>query len=113
MAWDNAWSPQFVSSWGPEYKTAISTFDSGKEQRRQKWTNPRRRFHLVYNAITKTVADLIRAEFENNKGAYTSFSWTNPFDSQSYTVRFAEDGFKQEFLTHAVCRVEVEFIQVV
>lgn len=113
MAWDANWSPQFVSSYGPTYKTAITDFDSGKEQRRQKWTSPRRRFHLVYNAITKTQADLMRAEFESNKGAYTSISWTNPFDSTSYTVRFDSDSFKQEFITSTVCRLEFDFIQVI
>ena len=113
MAWSADWHPQFVYSYGPEYKTAISPFDSGKEQRRQKWTNPRRRFHLVYNAIAKATADLIRAEFETCKGAYTSFSWTNPADTTSYTVRFVEDSFKQEFISYNICRLEFDFIQVV
>lgn len=113
MAWNAAWSPQFVFTHGPTYKTSISTFDSGKEQRRQKWTSPRRRFHLVYNALDKTTADLIRAEFETAKGAYTSFSWANPADSSSYTVRFDTDSFKQDFISHNVCRMEFDFIEVV
>lgn len=113
MAWSSDWHPQYVFSYGPSYKTAISDFDSGKEQRRQKWTSPRHRFHLVYNAITKTQADLMVAEFDTNKGAYTSFSWTNPADTNSYTVRFVEDSLMQEFITSTVCRLEFDLIEVI
>lgn len=113
MAWDNSWAPQYVFSYGPSYKTSITEFDSGKEQRRQKWASPRHRFHLVYNAITKAQADLMVAEFDANKGAYTSFSWTNPADTTSYTVRFVEDTLMQEFITSTVCRLEFDLLEVI
>ena len=113
MAWDANWSPQYVFSYGPSYKTAVSDFDSGKEQRRQKWVSPRHRFHLVYNAITKAQADLMMAEFDSMKGAYTTISWTNPADNSSYTVRFVQDSLMQEFLTSTVCRLEFDFIEVI
>jgi len=107
------WTPQFVYSYSPGYRTLISTFESGKEQRRQKWTAPRRRFHLVWNAISKSDADAIRAFFEARKGAYESFTYHNIPDNTDYTVRFVEDSLVQEFIAPAICRLECDFIEVV
>ena len=107
------WTPQLVYSYSPGYRTLISTFESGKEQWRQKWSVPRRRFHLVWNAISKSDADAIRAFFEARKGAYESFTFQNPADSISYTVRFIEDSLTQEFITPTICRLECDFIEVI
>nr|DAR57085.1 MAG TPA: TIGR02217 family protein [Caudoviricetes sp.] len=113
MAWDSNWSPQFVFAYGPQFKTEISSFESGKEQRRQKWSTDRKRFHLVYNHIAAATAAAILAEFESCKGAFSTFSWTNPADSTSYTVRFVEDSLQLQYVTTNVVKLEFDFIEVI
>ena len=112
MAWDANWSPQFVFTYGPQFRTVVSDFESGKEQRRQKWSADRKRFHLVY-VVSSTVAALILAEFETLKGAYSTMSWTNPADTTSYTVRFVEDSLSLQYLTTTAVRLEFDFIEVI
>lgn len=111
--WNAAWSPQFVYVSGQTYRTLITPFESGAEQRRKKWSATRRRFHIVFNHIEKATADSILALYAEKYGAYDTFSFTNPADSASYTVRFVEDSFKLEFITDTVARLECELIQVV
>ena len=113
MAWNADWSPQFVYTYGPQFKTEITEFETGKEQRRQKWAAGRKRFHLVYNALPAATAALILAEFETMKGAYATMSWTNPADTTSYTVRFVEDSLQLQYLTTSAVRLEFDFIEVI
>lgn len=111
--WNAAWSPQFVYVSGVNWRTLITPFESGKEQRRKKWTTDKRRFHIVFNAIAKATADSILSLYNEKYGAYDTFSFTNPADTTSYTVRFVEDSFKLEFISSAVCKLECELIEVV
>lgn len=111
--WNAAWSPQFVYVDGTTFRTLISTFESGKEQRRKKWTTDRKRFHVVFNAIDKTTADAIKSLYAEKCGAYDTFSFTNPADSTSYTVRFVEDSFSEQFITSTACKIEVDLIEVI
>ena len=110
--WNSAWSPQFVYVDETNYRTLVTPFESGKEQRRKKWTTDRKRFRIVFNAIDKTTADAIKSLYNEKFGAYDTFSFTNPGDSTSYTVRFVEDSLRQEFITSTVCRLECELIEV-
>ena len=57
------------------YKTVISIFDDGNEQRRQKWTAPQYDITLQYNAIRATAMSTIWNFFEARKGAYEAFHY--------------------------------------
>lgn len=75
----------------PQFKTLVSEFENGNEQRRNKRVNVIRKWHLVYRNREKTDYETLRDFFILKKGAYTSFTWINPNDNTEYTVRFAED----------------------
>jgi len=45
-------APSYSLEIEPEWRTLVSTFDSGKEQRRQKWTFAKYNVHLVYNVLS-------------------------------------------------------------
>ena len=57
------------------YKTVISIFDDGNEQRRQKWTAPQYDVTLQYNAIRTTAMTTLWNFFEARKGAYEAFHY--------------------------------------
>jgi len=84
-------SPDYVFDEKIQYKTIVSQFENGAEQRRAKWASGQRSWTLQFNNRTAadfdTVIDFVTAK----KGAYSSFTWTNPNDATEYTVRFEED----------------------
>ena len=70
--------------------TIRSPKDAGYQQTRPRFTRYPRVFHIVYNGITTANKDLIRAHEEDRGVGGSSFTWTNPADSISYTVRFLD-----------------------
>ena len=58
-----------------EYRTLVTPYESGKEQRRSKWTKPRHRFKWGANARNEDQADYIYNFFNKRQGMYDSFYW--------------------------------------
>ena len=75
--WDLNWVPQKIAKYGTEWKTVVSRFESGKEQRRKKRSRKKHRFILSFEALTDTITDEIRVFFDSLYGAYTSFYFPN------------------------------------
>lgn len=108
-------SPQFVHSYEPTWNTLVTNFESGKEQRRKKWSASKTHFYLTYNALSKTNVELIRTHFNGTGyGAYASFSFTHPGETgtPSYTVRYADDGLKISCIDGTNYSVQVHLVQV-
>ena len=62
---------------------------AGYVKTRARFTRNTRKYHVVYNGIDTTDKDLIKAhETERGVGG-NYFTWTNPADSISKTVRLA------------------------
>lgn len=109
---DFNYNPDFVVDETVQYKTLISEFENGVEQRRRKWANPLRKWTLRFQQRTKTEMENIRDFFMGKYGALTSFTWTNPNDSVEYTVRFVEDSFKFSLKAYQIYDFEFDFIEV-
>jgi uncharacterized protein (TIGR02217 family) len=109
---DTCPSPQFVFDSGIQYKTVVTPFESGKEQRRKKWTAGKRRFTLRFNALSAADVNAILTFFIARCGSYESFTFTNPVDSSSYTVRFESDTIAQQFVTSAAGGLETTLVEV-
>ena len=75
--WDLNWIPFQVMAFSESWNTKISTFESGKEQRRKKWNRSRFRFELTFDVLTGIYTDEIRAFFEDMYGRYTVFDFAN------------------------------------
>ena len=63
------------------YKTLITSFEDGKEQRRQKWSSPKRTFTVTLSAKSKTIEDRVWSFYKDRAGAYDTFYFTNPNES--------------------------------
>lgn len=105
-------TPDFPIEETIKYKTIVSPFENGAEQRRAKWNDPLRQFRLSY--ISRPIADwtTIATFYNTKKGPYTAFTWTNPNDSTEYTVRFVEDSLVITRKAYAVIDFEFSLIQV-
>jgi len=84
-------TPDYVYEEVQKYKTLVSSFENGYEQRRNKWASGLKAFILDYRFRTKTEFETIRDLFISKKGSYDTLTWTNPNDSVEYTVRFDAD----------------------
>ena len=57
----------------PEWKTLTSTFDSGREQRRQKWNYAKYNVTLNYTALSVADMNILWKFYQARKGAAESF----------------------------------------
>ena len=84
-------TPDYTFTEGIDFKTKIVTFESGTEQRHAKWASGKRRFTCDFTNRSNTDWTTFKNFYIARKGAYDSFTFTNPNDSTAYTVRFASD----------------------
>ncbi len=109
---DFSWLPDFLIDEAVEYKTLVSEFENGAEQRRRKWQNPLSKWTRRFNNRTLSEMQAVRNFFKSKFGALMSFTWTNPNDAVEYTVRFVEDSFQFSRKAYGVYDFEFEFIEV-
>ncbi|NQU99148.1 MAG: DUF2460 domain-containing protein [Parcubacteria group bacterium] len=109
------WTPQKVFTYGSNFKTLVSKFDSGKEQRRKKWTAKKRGFHLEMPTTNLTDTAAILAFFEAREGQYDPFTWTNPLTSVLYTntIRFDADSLVIHYRGPNMRQLEFDFIEII
>lgn len=105
-------APDFVFVTTPQYKTLVSEYENGVEQRRAKWATGLLRWKLQYNNRSSDDYNTVKAIFDSKKGAYSSFSWTNPVDNEDYTVRFAEDSLELNNISYGIYSFSFDLIQV-
>jgi len=109
---DFSLAPDYTFETTKEYKTLVSEFENGTEQRRQKWSAQRRSWKLVFKNRSATDLGTITTLFDAKKGALTSFTWTNPIDSTDYTVRFKEDSLSYSTDSYGLYNIQIELIEV-
>ena len=93
------------------YRTLITEFESGKEQRRSKGT-PRRRWSLKFRK-DQVDADAIWSFYVARKGAYQAFTWTNPVDGVTHRVRFADDNLTRQVFWRLCYEYGITFLEVI
>lgn len=81
-------TPQMVWESSSVHNVLISTFESGREQRRYKGAKPRV-WKLSFEGTWAKIAS-IETFFNARKGSYEAFNWTPPGGSAT-TVRFKEN----------------------
>ncbi len=74
------------SAGGPERKTEIVTFGSGREQRNARWTHSRRRYDAGYGVKTLNALQEVVAFFEERRGQLYGFRWRDRLDHSSSTT---------------------------
>ena len=109
---DFNFKPDFVIDETVQYKTLISEFETGVEQRRREWENPIRKWSLRFKTRTLSEMNDVKNFFISKYGAYSGFTWTNPNDSVEYTVRFLDDSFKFVMKSYQLYNFELDLIEV-
>lgn len=73
--------PTWVHVLTQEYRTLITEFDSGAEQRRAKWLRPKYHLQLTYSALLSSEADALWNFYSARSGALESFSYFVPYSA--------------------------------
>jgi uncharacterized protein (TIGR02217 family) len=71
------------SAGGPERRTDIVTFGSGREERNARWAHSRRRFDAGYGVKTLDALQEVVAFFEERRGQLYGFRWRDRLDHSS------------------------------
>jgi len=106
VAFPSIAAPTYTTG-GEVYRPQIRTeFEGNYVQSRPRSTRATRRWTLVWNAMTEADYGTLDAFFITNIG--TTFSWTEPVTSNSYTVRFSGDSLKWQHVNKRVRSVSVD-----
>src|SRR3954470_18244700 len=71
------------SAGGPERRTEIVSFGSGREERNARWADSRRRYDAGYGVRTLAALSGVVAFFEERRGRLYGFRWRDRLDCQS------------------------------
>jgi len=71
------------SAGGPERRTDIVSFGSGREQRNARWAQSRRRYDAGYGVKTLEALQAVVAFFEERRGRLYGFRWRDRLDHAS------------------------------
>ncbi|MBB1092428.1 DUF2460 domain-containing protein [Rhodopseudomonas palustris] len=71
------------SAGGPERRTEIVSFGSGREQRNARWAESRRRYDAGYGVKTLEALQAVVAFFEERRGQLFGFRWRDRLDNSS------------------------------
>src|SRR3954451_3220846 len=71
------------SAGGPQRRTELVTFGSGREQRNARWADSRRRYDAGYGVKTLQALQAVVAFFEERRGQLYGFRWRDRLDHAS------------------------------
>jgi uncharacterized protein (TIGR02217 family) len=95
-----------------EFKTLISQFENGVEQRRNKWSQGKRQFTVLFDLLSPTNMGYLYDFYVARKGSYESFVYIDPITSSSVDCRFVDDKLSFEEFSHDLRRTGLKLIQV-
>lgn len=105
-----------------QWNTIVDSVYSGGEQRRNMWTNARKKWVLEFDK-NQTDSYAVMAFFNARKGRYEAFNWiwqaTHPLtgenmggDGVQYTVRFDHDELNFEHLALGYNKFQITLVEV-
>jgi len=99
-----------------EFNTIVDETFTGKEQRRDLWTTPRKKWILDFEK-NKVDRDSLITFFTNQKGRKNAFNWTwdsaKGGDGTQYLVRFDTDQLDFSVLEMGYATFSLTLVQVV
>jgi phage-related protein len=105
-------NPEYPIATRPLYESLTIRFENGVEQSRPRRLNAIREFDLVYrnrpSADIATIEALFHAKYESA----LSFTWDNPEDGQTYTVRFKDQTWQKSYKMYNLWDLQFTLVQV-
>lgn len=73
-----------------------NSFAGGYVSSIPKYSRKRYRFQLSWSSLTHIDLETLETFFDDNQG--NTFTWTDPIDNASYTVRFSDDEIEADYV---------------
>ena len=71
-----------------QWNTLVTKYESGKEQRRKKWSQPKRVYTVNLKGRSKTVSTQVWDFYNSRSGAFDTFYFVNPNENSVTSERF-------------------------
>ena len=71
-----------------QWSTLVTKYESGKEQRRKKWSQPKRVYTVNLRGRSKTVSTQVWDFYNSRSGAFDTFYFVNPNENSVTSERF-------------------------
>lgn len=84
--------PTFPYAIEPEWRTLVTEFDSGEEQRRKKWTYSHYNIRLSYYGLETSAVNNLYEFYMARQGAYEAFSFFDPLGASTHTGLYVGTG---------------------
>lgn len=95
-----------------EYDVIVSQFENSVEQRRLNRSSVRRSFRLEFSYRNQSEMEEVRDFYDDKSGMFESFTFLNPNDSTTYTVRFNMPKFEYSRIGPGLYNFSVDLIEV-
>lgn len=106
-------NPSYSVIESSRFNTHIINYGNKIEQRVAINSLVQKSFKLMWKVLTPSEKGIIADFFVARKGAFESFTWVNPLDVVSYTVRFKDDAANFEYFDYLLWQLQtVEFVEV-
>jgi len=90
------------------FSTKVLRFVDGSEQRFKNYQTPLRRWVIRLDLLDQTELHALREFFRTQNGAAASFSFTDPWDSTTYsTCSLASDEISEELQDELKCKTSL------
>jgi len=94
------------------FATLITSFETGAEQRRSKWFEPRWRFNLRYEFLKESEMKEFKEHFLAQRGQLNDFKFIHPVTLEQFRCRYFEDNFEIELIREDIYNLEMVLIEV-
>ena len=101
------YTPYITYEYTAQHNVLVSTFETGKEQRRYKGAKPRK-WALTFRDTVGTINNIINF-YNTQKGNYEAFYWTPPNSATQISARFEANSLTVNFTgsLYAECQVTI------
>lgn len=104
------YTPYIVYEHITEHNVLVSTFESGKEQRRYKGAKPRK-WNLTFRDTVNTINNIVNF-YNTRKGNYETFTWTPPGQDTQITARFDANSLQISYTGSLYAELQVTITEV-
>lgn len=109
--WNSDWIPDFVFVQSYAFDTIRTPMKLGPQRRRAIRGVSIGTFELNFSNISKALATSIHTFYVESRGPFRPFTWTNPVDGISYSVRFADDVIEREEIGEDLINMKIKLAQ--
>lgn len=102
--------PDRITEVSPEFRTIITVFESGREQRACMQSKPKHTFKCLYHLLSADDINSMVLFHEQCLGSFRAFRFRNHHTNTRYSVRFKDDKLDFEYINSKFASLSFEVV---